>query len=561
MAFLVTIEVTASDEDGAISAGLVQWGDTQETALTPAQVATLNTGASVSLQHSYTNPGEYTVLFEVTDDQGMTNMNGAPLYIDNDAPIVALSLVSNTPGTGQVSVRPTVTDDGTGPITLHIHWGDGTVTNGCVSGQTYAHTYTYTNHFMVYSEATDAQGATGMASLEVYATITPVLDIQQVTVTGRHLDITINYNTFGAWPDYAELAVTRTHTPFTKHYVPLNNPYGNGVETIPFDVPNEWEDSYVVSLTAHFTDHPAVPGGTLSDTEAVTMTYPGGNTVTIDALTNPYQFDAVLRYTVTNDRGTLDTVSVNWGDGQTDPVSLMSPNEVYHTYAAQGTYTVTVTATYTDGEPARSASQTLALNVEPEVYVSAAQQGYGRTVDIWYNATDPDGDFLGGTLTAQAAGGVVHQLGPITAGYQSVTVTIPDEWGKTDYTITLHADYAQHGTLTAQTTVVVSPPASNYVSLYGGAYGLNASVSIGVSDWRSNLTKVEYRWLDSGGWSTLATQTTEQTVTRRMPATGTYTLEARATYADGEVASMQYSLDAYNLLPSCWVTVVSITRQ
>ena len=68
------------------------------------------------------------------------------------------------------------------------------MTNGCVSGQTYAHTYTYTNHFMVYAEATDAQDATGMASLDVYATITPILDIQHVAVTGRHLDITINYN-------------------------------------------------------------------------------------------------------------------------------------------------------------------------------------------------------------------------------------------------------------------------------------------------------------------------------------------------------------------------------
>jgi len=561
MQCLVTISLTAHDEDGVISAGVVQWGDAQETALSPAQIASLITGASVPLDHIYTEPGDYTVLFTVTDDLGATNTSGTLVHVENEAPVVALSLVSNTPGTGQVSVTPTVTDDGSGPITLVIHWGDGTSTAGCVSGQAYAHTYSYTNHFMVTAEATDAQGATGIAWLDVYATITPILDIQQVVVTGRHLDITINYNTFGAWPDWVELAVTRAHAPFTKHYVPLNNPYGNGVETIPFDVPNEWEDSYVVSLTAHFTDHPAVPGGALSDTEAVTMTYPGGNTVTIDALTNPYQFDAVLRYTVTNDRGTLATVTVNWGDGQTDPVSLMSPNEVYHTYAAQGTYTVTVTATYSDGEPARSASQTLALNVEPEVYVNAAQQGYGRTVDIWYSATDPDGDFIGGTLTAQAVGGVVHQLGTITAGYQMVTVTIPDEWGKTDYTITLVADYTTNGRKTAQTTVVVSPPASNYVYLYGGAYGLNASVSIGVSDWRSNLTKVEYRWLDSGGWITLATQTAEQTVTRRMPATGTYTLEARATYADGEVASMQYGLDAYNLLPSCWVTVVSITRQ
>lgn len=55
--------------------------------------------------------------------------------------------------------------------------------------------------------------------------------------------------------------------------------------------------------------------------------------------------------------------------------------------------------------------------------------------------------------------------------------------------------------------------------------------------------------------------TAHDEVTRRMPTSGSYTLEARATYADGEVASMQYSLDAYNLLPSCWVTVVSITRQ
>ena len=561
MQCLVTISLTAHDEDGVISAGVVQWGDTQETALSPAQVATLNTGANVSLQHTYTNPGDYSVIFQVTDDGGSTGMSSALVHVDNDPPLVALSLISNTPGTGQVSVRPTVTDDGTGPITLVIHWGDGTSTTGCVSGQTYAHTYTYTNHFMVFAEATDAQGATGIATLDVYATITPILDIQQVVVTGRHLAITINYNTFGAWPDLAELAVTRAHAPFTKYWVPLPNIYGNGVETIPFDVPNEWEDSYVVSLTAHFTDHPAVPGGTLSDQETVTMSYPGVNSVTIDALTNPYNFEALLRYTATDYRGSINTVTINWGDGQTDTVPPGPAMDRYHTYAAQGTYTVTVTVSYTDGEPSHSASQTLAINVAPEVFVSASQQGYGRLVDIWYTATNPDGDFIGGTLTAQAAGGVLHQLGTITPGYQMVTVPIPDEWGKTEYTITLVADYTNNGRKTAQTTVSISPPMSNYVSIFGGAYGLNASLSIAVSDWRTTLTKVEYRWLDSGGWITLAAQTAEQTVTRRLPATGTYTLEARATYSDGEVASMQYPLSVTNLMPMCMITVESITRQ
>jgi hypothetical protein len=558
---LVTISLTAHDEDGVISSGVVQWGDAQETALSPAQVATLNTGASVSLQHTYTNPGDYSVVFQVTDDGGTTGMSSALVHVDNNPPLVALSLISNTAGTGQVSVRPTVTDDGTGPITLVIHWGDGTSTTGCVSGQTYAHTYTSTSHFMVFAEATDAQGATGIATLDVYATITPILDIQHVAVTGRHLDITINYNTFGAWPDLAELAVTRAHAPFTKYWVPLPNIYGNGVETIPFDVPNEWEDSYVVSLTAHFTNHPAVPGGTLSDQETVTMSYPGVNSVTIDALTNPYNFDALLRYTATDYRGSINTVTINWGDGQTDTVPPGPAMDRYHTYATQGTYTVTVTVSYMDGEPSHSASQALAINVAPEVFVSAAQQGYGRMVDIWYTATNPDGDFIGGTLTAQAAGGIVHQLGTITPGYQMVTVPIPDEWGKTEYTITLVADYTNNGRKTAQTTVSISPPMSNYVFIYGGAYGLNASLSVGVSDWRTTLTKVEYRWLDSGGWVTLVTQTAEQTVTRRLPATGTYTLEARATYSDGEVASMQYPLSVTNLMPMCMVTVESVTRQ
>jgi len=561
MAFLVTVSVTAHDEDGVISTGVVQWGDTQETVLSPAQVTTLNAGDSVSLEHTYADPGDYNVVFQVTDDAGATGMNGALVHTDNDPPIVALSLASNTPGTGQVAVIPTATDDGSGPISLVIHWGDGTSTDNCVSGQTYTHTYTYTNHFPVMAEATDSLGATGMATLDVYASITPVLDIQQVAVTGRHLDITINYNTFGAWPDLAELTVTRAHAPFTKYWVMLPNVYGNGVETLPFDVPNEWEDSYVVTLTAHFTDNPAVPGGTLSDTENVTMTYPGTNAVTIDRLTNPSQFDAQLNYTATDYRASLATVTVDWGDGQTDTMSLMSPNMAYHTYAAQGTFTVTVTTTYSDGEGSHSASQAVTINVDPEVYVSASQQGYGRTVDIWYTATNPDNDFVGGTLTAQAAGGQQFQLGTITAGYQMVTVTIPDEWGKTDYTITLRADYTQHGQLTAQTTVVVSPPASNMVYVYGDAMGLNATMTVGVSDLRNTLSKVEYRWLDSGDWTTLATQTAEQTVTRRLPASGTYTLEARATYSDGEVASMQYPIAVMNWMPYCMVTVVSITRQ
>ncbi|HEY3379481.1 MAG TPA: hypothetical protein VGL77_18555, partial [Armatimonadota bacterium] len=497
---LVTISLTAHDEDGVIGTGLVQWGDTQETALSPGQVATLNTGASISLQHTYTSSGDYSVLFQVTDDGGTTGSSWAFVHVANEPPLVALSLASNTPGTGQVAVTPTVTDDESGPITLDLQWGDGAVTTGCVTGQTYTHTYARTNHFLVMAQATDAHGAMGMASLDVYATLPPILDIQQVTVAGRRLSITINYDTVGAWPDLVELAVTRAHAPFTKHLVPLPNPYGNGVETILYDMPNEWEDAYVVSLTAHFTGHPAVPGGTLSDTETVTMTYPGGNVVTIDTLTHPTQAGVLLHYTATDYRWTLNTVTVDWGDGQTETMPFGPPMDHPHTYATQGTYTVTVTATYTDGEPARSASQDVIISIAPEVFVSASQQGYGRLVNIWYSATNPDGDFIGGTLTAQAAGGVLHQLGTITPGYQMATVTIPDEWGKTDYTIILTVDYTNNGRLTAQTTVVVSPPMSNMVFIYGGAYGLNATLSVGVSDRRSTLTTVEYRWLDSGGW-------------------------------------------------------------
>ncbi|MHB9131135.1 MAG: hypothetical protein ACYDBB_08605 [Armatimonadota bacterium] len=560
MSYHATVSLTGHDEDGLIAAGVIDWGDTQSSNLSAAQLTQFNAGQTVDAAHDYAAPGSYNLTFTVTDDQGMTGSSMANVLTGNDAPLVSISLTANNAATGTVSVVPTVTDDGPTPLTITLHWGDGQTIENCVSGQTYTHTYAYVNPFVVEVTAFDGLGAMGVATVGAFATLTPVLDLISVVPTGRSLAITINYNTFGGWPDYVDLSATRAHAPFTNYYLGGPTLTGNGVETFTCNLPNEWEDSYTIALTARFTNYPAVPSGVLSDSENVTVPYPDSNTVTIDQLVQSYQNVAFLRFTATDHRASLNTLTVNWGDGQSETVPYGGTHELYHSYETQSTFTVTITATYTDGESAHSAQQTVTINVLPELSISANKPNWGRDIEIWYFLTNPDNDFISATITAQAAGGVLHQVATPTPGSTSLHARIPDEWQKTDYTLTLTAHYTNNGTMTATTTIAVDPSMSNWVSVWGDCYGLDATMHFSPSDVRTNLTGLRYRWLDTGTWTTATANTTEQTITRRLPASGPYTLEVEATYADGEVTQGANGLTAYNLSPWCSIMVVSVTR-
>ncbi|MCB1940265.1 MAG: hypothetical protein KDE64_13840, partial [Rhodocyclaceae bacterium] len=145
----------------------------------------------------------------------------------------------------------------------------------------------------------------------------------------------------------------------------------------------------------------------------------------------------------------VDTVSgytIDWGDGST-PTVVASLGDIDHTFADDGDYTITVTATDEDGNYTFTKPITVA-NVAPEVTLSGADGiDEGSTYQLGIEGVDPgiedtlsfDVDWGDGsavqTLSAaelQAQGAIVEHVfsddedGPVNVTNRSITVTARD---------------------------------------------------------------------------------------------------------------------------------------
>ena len=145
----------------------------------------------------------------------------------------------------------------------------------------------------------------------------------------------------------------------------------------------------------------------------------------------------------------VDTVSgysIDWGDGST-PTVVASLGDIDHTFADDGDYTITVTATDEDGNYTFTKPITVA-NVAPEVTLSGADGiDEGSTYQLGIEGVDPgiedtlsfDIDWGDGsavqTLSAaelQAQGAIVEHVfsddedGPVNVTNRSITVTARD---------------------------------------------------------------------------------------------------------------------------------------
>jgi hypothetical protein len=153
----VTVTPTAADADGTVASLVLHWGD-----------GALTAGCVSGTAYTHTYPatgGSFAVYAVATDNAGAT-ASSATRTVDIDAeappnspPTCALSVPLVT--LRQVTVTPTAADaDGT-IASLVVHWGDGAVTAGCVSGTAYTHSYAASGgSFGVYARATDNVGAT-----------------------------------------------------------------------------------------------------------------------------------------------------------------------------------------------------------------------------------------------------------------------------------------------------------------------------------------------------------------------------------------------------------------
>ena len=329
---------TASDPDGDMVTVLWDFGDgSTSTDLVPGD-------------HSYAAAGTYTVTLTATDSQGLSDPTPATRTITvvaggNQAPDGTITApagdVSITAGES-VTFAGTASDPDGDAVTVLWDFGDGSTSTALSPG---AHTYANAGTYTVTFTATDSQGLSDPtpATRTITVTSSSANNPPNGTITQPAGNVSINAGqsvTFaGTASDPDGDAVTvlwnfgdgSTSTALS----PGAHTYANaGTYTVTFTATDSQgladpsPASRIITVAAAANNPPNA-----------TIVQPAGN-VTIDA------GQAVTFAGIASDPDG-DSVTVLWSFGDGSTSTALSPGA--HTYANAGTYTVTLTATDSQG--------------------------------------------------------------------------------------------------------------------------------------------------------------------------------------------------------------------
>lgn len=257
--------------------------------------------------------------------------------------------------------------------------------------------------------------------------------------------------------------------------------------------------TYTVTLTV--TDN---GGGTASTTYPVTVEAP--NTaptagLTLDAVGLNATFDGSAS---TDSDGTVTAWAWDFGDG-----SVGSGQTAAHTYAANGTYTVSLTVTDNDGATSVAATQQIIVNsIAPTASFTATQTYLGLAVDA-SASSDPDGTVASYAWSfgdGATGTGTTASHGYAAPGTYTVTLVVTDNAGVTSV--------AAQQQVTAVQAPNVDPTAAFESTVTGLSLVADADDSVD-----SDGSVVDYAWTFGDG-----STGTGKVAEHRYEAAGTYTV-------------------------------------
>ncbi len=316
---------------------VVNWGD---------KTTSLGTvsGGVVYGTHTYTAPGSYPVTVEVFDAEG-AEASANTTAIVTDAPLtvsnVSLSATEETPFIGQVA---TFTDSSPNwqPDTAEITWGDGSSSDGLISGTAIYGTHTFDLYgsypltVVLTNTAGDSATGTGTATVgqapvqvfasKIRATAGTAFSGQVATFQdeGQPAAFTASVD----WGDGTTTSGTISGTDVSGDYTYLS------------------PGTYTVTVTVY--ENGVAATGSNAAVVAILPLQVTANSITATELTPPSSPWVVATFTDPDPvPGVTYSATVNWGDnGQSGQVTI-SGNQVLgsHTYQSAGVYPITVAVT------------------------------------------------------------------------------------------------------------------------------------------------------------------------------------------------------------------------
>ncbi|MFA5363708.1 MAG: PKD domain-containing protein [Candidatus Bathyarchaeia archaeon] len=398
--------VNSYDPDGTIVSYAWDFGD-------------FSSATGVTVTHTYSIGGTYTVTLKVTDNDGATGITTYSKTVNNQPPVAVIEKSAGTLSSGDSVTFNAVNSYDPDGVILSYKWdfGDGTTATDTVTSHTYANNGAYT----VTLTVTDNQGATGTA---------------QTTVTSVNLPPVAEFTTSAITVDTDEVIsfdASRSNDP-DGTIVSYRWNFGDGTTATGVTVEHAYatKGQYTVTLTVTDND-----GAT--DTATATKTALNQPPVAVISeiaqsatKTEAVTFDGSESY---DTDGTIVNYAWTFGDGTT-----ATTVEAAHTYAESGVYTVRLTVTDNDGAIDEDTITITVLNSKPVAIFtqSVTTTLQGETVSFdGSESYDTDGTIVnyawtfgdGTTATGVTVDHVFDQ-----AGEYMVTLTVTDNDASSDST-------------------------------------------------------------------------------------------------------------------------------
>jgi len=372
------------------------------------------TASGVSVSHSYSETGAYTVTLTVTDDDGATDTIHATKIVNNKSPVAIFTESAETAHIDEtITFNATESYDPDGSIVKYSwDFGDGKT----ATGVTVSHAYADNGFYSVTLTVTDNDGATDSAHATKIVMNSPPVASFTETAEIVDTDETISFDASES-SDPDGIIVTYSWD------------FGDGNTATGVEVDHAYEDDGTYTVTLIVTDNDGA-----TDTAKATKTVNNRSPIasftesaeTVSSGESIY-FDASES---SDPDGIIVTYSWDFGDGNTATGVTAD-----HAYEDAGVYTVTLTVVDDDGATGSATATKDGLNRPPIALFTENATTVTQDEAIHFDASessDPDGiivtyswDFGDGNT----ATGVTVDHAYSEDGDYTVTLTVTDDDG------------------------------------------------------------------------------------------------------------------------------------